>query len=66
MRTDRVYRKALSYEVARAELVGGAGSQFDPRVVEVFLSVLEQHEPEATARRAAHDQVELAAVPQLL
>jgi putative nucleotidyltransferase with HDIG domain len=66
MRTDRVYRKALSYEVARAELVGGAGSQFDPRVVEVFLSVIEQCEPEATARSSRHDQVELAAVPQLL
>ena len=31
MRTDRSYRKALSHEVARAELVANAGHQFDPR-----------------------------------
>jgi putative nucleotidyltransferase with HDIG domain len=40
MRTDRVYRNALSFEVARAELLANAGTQFDPHVVEVFLSVL--------------------------
>ncbi len=41
MRTDRAYRKALSREVARAELVGNSGQQFDPRIVEAFLTILE-------------------------
>jgi HD-GYP domain-containing protein (c-di-GMP phosphodiesterase class II) len=40
MRTDRAYRKALPIEVALAELRSGAGSQFDPRVVDALLSVL--------------------------
>jgi putative nucleotidyltransferase with HDIG domain len=42
MRTDRSYRKALSYEVAISELVSEAGRQFDPRIVPVFLQVLDQ------------------------
>jgi putative nucleotidyltransferase with HDIG domain len=41
MRTDRSYRRALSHEVAVAELVANAGHQFDPSVVTAFLSVLE-------------------------
>src|SRR5947208_14838870 len=40
MRTDRPYRKALSHEVAVAELLGNSGSQFDPRVVDALLSVI--------------------------
>jgi HD-GYP domain-containing protein (c-di-GMP phosphodiesterase class II) len=41
MRTDRAYRRALSQEVARAELRANAGRQFDPYLVEVFLALLE-------------------------
>ena len=41
MRTDRSYRTALTPEVARAELVANAGHQFDPRVVEAFLTLVE-------------------------
>ena len=40
MRTDRAYRKALSYEVARAEIVANSGRQFDPRVAEAFLRII--------------------------
>jgi len=40
MRTDRPYRKALSHDVAVAELVSGAGGQFDPRVVETFIAMV--------------------------
>jgi putative nucleotidyltransferase with HDIG domain len=40
MRTDRPYRRALSYDVAVAELVSNAGQQFDPRVVETFLALV--------------------------
>jgi HD-GYP domain-containing protein (c-di-GMP phosphodiesterase class II) len=37
MTSDRSYRKAMSDEVALAELRAGAGSQFDPEVVQAFL-----------------------------
>ena len=40
MTNDRPYRKALSHEEALAELEAGAGSQFDPAVVEALKSVL--------------------------
>ena len=30
MRTDRAYRKALSHDVALAELIANTGTQFDP------------------------------------
>ncbi len=42
MTVDRVYRGALPVEEAREELRRCAGSQFDPRVVEVFLEALER------------------------
>ena len=45
MTADRVYRPAMGAEAARAELLNGAGSQFDPRIVDVFLAAL------ATERR---------------
>ena len=41
MRTDRSYRKALSHEVARAELLANAGHQFDPDIVATFLKIIE-------------------------
>lgn len=40
MTADRPYRRALPEAEARAELLGGAGAQFDARVVEAFLGVL--------------------------
>jgi putative nucleotidyltransferase with HDIG domain len=40
MRTDRPYRKALSHEVAVAELLSNAGGQFDPHVVETFVRMV--------------------------
>ena len=44
MTTDRPYRQALDPEEAMRRLEEAAGSQFDPRVVEVCLLVLE-HAP---------------------
>ena len=41
MTSDRPYRAAMSGTEARAELIAGAGSQFDERVVSVLLRVLE-------------------------
>jgi len=37
MTFDRPYRKALPFDVAKAEILRMAGSQFDPRAVETFL-----------------------------
>jgi putative two-component system response regulator len=36
---ERPYKKALSVEVAAEEITGGAGTQFDPEVVEAFTDV---------------------------
>jgi len=47
MTSDRPYRAALSVSKARAELRTCAGYQFDPRVVEAFIQVLEKQESEA-------------------
>jgi diguanylate cyclase (GGDEF)-like protein len=43
MTSDRVYRAALAPEEARAELERCAGTQFDRRVVDAFLKVLETY-----------------------
>lgn len=39
MINDRIYRKALSIETAFNEIKNNAGSQFDPEIVDVFLSL---------------------------
>ena len=39
MNSDRPYSEALSYEEALEEIKRGAGNQFDPKLVEVFLSI---------------------------
>lgn len=36
--TDRPYRKGASFSVAKKEIVGQAGAQFDPKAVEAFLA----------------------------
>jgi HD-GYP domain-containing protein (c-di-GMP phosphodiesterase class II) len=41
MTTDRPYRRALPVEEAKRRLLEGAGTQFDPAVVEACLRVLE-------------------------
>jgi HD-GYP domain-containing protein (c-di-GMP phosphodiesterase class II) len=40
MTTTRSYRRAMSVEAAREELVRNAGTQFDPRVVEALLDFI--------------------------
>ncbi len=44
MTARRAYHEPFSVDTARAELQRCAGSQFDPQVVEAFLSVLEEQE----------------------
>ena len=42
MRSDRPYRRALPVEEALAEIQEGAGTQFDPKVVEAFLALVRE------------------------
>ncbi len=49
MTNDRPYRLAMSREQAVEELRRGAGTQFDPRVVEAFVRVLEAEAQETRA-----------------
>jgi HD-GYP domain-containing protein (c-di-GMP phosphodiesterase class II) len=43
MISDRPYRKALSLAHARGEIKRCSGTQFDPKVVEVFMGIPEEH-----------------------
>ena len=42
MRSDRVYRKGLDDDTIRSELKNGAGKQFDPEYLDVFLSLFNE------------------------
>jgi putative nucleotidyltransferase with HDIG domain len=53
MRTDRSYRRALSYEVAMTELLACSGTQLDPHVVEVLVAVIEGGEAAEDQRPAS-------------
>lgn len=44
MTSDRVYRKGLPIKVALEEIEKGAGTQFDPTLVEVFLNMMDEDE----------------------
>jgi HD domain len=52
MTTDRPYRGALTQEQAMRELRAGAGTQFDPRVVEALSVAIAMTEPTAGATAA--------------
>jgi ribonuclease P protein subunit RPR2 len=49
MTSDRPYRDAMASERAMEELREGAGSQFDPDVVDVFLNLVEEEDALAPA-----------------
>ncbi|MDQ2921318.1 MAG: HD-GYP domain-containing protein [Acidobacteriota bacterium] len=53
MTSDRVYRAGLTYEAAAAELNQGAGTHFDPKVVEAFFSIPRQEWEETTKALAS-------------
>ena len=52
MRTDRTYRKALTHSEALAELGKSAGSQLDPAVVGVLISIVAAEAREELVRSA--------------
>lgn len=42
MVSDRPYRKALSFKKAAQELIDGSGAQFDPKIVKLFLKIIDK------------------------
>ncbi len=50
MTSDRPYRAAMTDAQARSELLAGAGSQFDERVVAALLQVLDESAPQPAAK----------------
>lgn len=44
MTSNRVYRKRLSSEEVRTEIVRCKGSQFDPELAEIFIKLMDKGE----------------------
>jgi HD-GYP domain-containing protein (c-di-GMP phosphodiesterase class II) len=44
MTSDRPYRKKLDHAVAIQELIDNKGSQFDPKLVDIFLAIFGKNE----------------------
>jgi len=42
MTTDRPYKERMDYEEAREEIIRCSGTQFDPKVVEAMLKVIDE------------------------
>lgn len=47
MTSDRPYRKALPKQKALSELQAGSGKEWDPRIVKLFLAILQRDERDA-------------------
>ena len=52
MRSDRIYRKGLAPDVIRAELLGGRGTQFDPALLDTFVSLADDGTLDAVCAQA--------------
>jgi diguanylate cyclase (GGDEF)-like protein/putative nucleotidyltransferase with HDIG domain len=61
--SSRAYRNAWTHEKAREEIARSAGSHFDPRVAQAFLSVIDQVVEEMAARGYAPTTAESVPVP---
>ena len=44
MTTDRPYRKGMSVEYAAKEIAKGAGTQFDPKLADLFVKLIDENE----------------------
>ena len=49
MSSRRTYRDSLPLEKVKEELRNGAGKQFDPKMIEVFMDILENDYEEIKA-----------------
>jgi diguanylate cyclase (GGDEF)-like protein/putative nucleotidyltransferase with HDIG domain len=58
LRVTRPYRPAVTREGARALLKNGAGTQFDPRLVDLFLNNLKRFEAEIESSGISYDSDE--------
>ncbi|MBI3761320.1 MAG: diguanylate cyclase, partial [Chloroflexi bacterium] len=62
--SDRPYRAARPYAVARAEIEAGSGAQFDPRAVEAFREIPEEEWARLRAESLAAPVVPLPPRPE--
>jgi len=63
MVSDRPYRKALPLELALQELKMGRGEQFDPRVVDVFMHLIQDEWSRPDGLESADDNSHTAGQP---
>lgn len=61
MTSQRAYRSALDPAHARAQLLAGRGAQFDPKVVDAFIALLEERP--TLAHVTAHPRQEVDTAP---
>jgi putative nucleotidyltransferase with HDIG domain len=54
MTSDRPYRRALTLDQALAEIARCAGTQFDPRIAEVFLELFAEAQPSSAAAAVSY------------
>jgi HD-GYP domain-containing protein (c-di-GMP phosphodiesterase class II) len=52
LRSERSYKQAWSHEDAAAEIAAGRGTQFDPRLTDVFLQMVNEDAGSVSRRRA--------------
>jgi HD-GYP domain-containing protein (c-di-GMP phosphodiesterase class II) len=64
MTTDRPYRDAMSPAVALSELRANAGTQFDPRVVDALVAVVERGHAEISAADSVRALIVSTHAPQ--
>ena len=69
MRSDRIYRKGLSKEAIREELINGKGKQFDPDMLDVFVNLADEGELDIVtenANKQLSTAIELGLIEQQL
>lgn len=54
MTSDRSYRKSLGLEKARQELIDGKGAQFDPAIVDAFITIIDPKSFVLSAHKLGH------------